>query len=202
MSTFASTSPSYLILQSLDLANDYLEKNYRKQLETFTKKVDLLKKRLSDTGYLLIGNEPLKLTVSSKSYGYTGNELADILSSHKIVCEFSDPDFTVLMMTPESSEESLERLAEVLLSIERRLPIESAIPSVGIARKLLSPRDAMLSPSCEIPIQESVGRILACESVGCPPAIPIVICGEEISKDAVRVFEYYGIKTVVCTEKN
>lgn len=202
MSTFASTSPSYLILQSLDLANDYLDKNYRKDLSAFTKKVDVLKKRLSETGYLLIGSEPLKLTVSAKSYGYTGSELADILFSHGIICEFSDPDFTVLMMTPESSEESLERLSEILLSIEKRVPIETAMPSVGTVKRVLSPRDAMLSPACEIPIHKSVGRILACESVGCPPAIPIVICGEEISEDSVRIFEYYGIKTVICTEKN
>jgi len=48
-----------------------------------------------------------------------------------------------------------------------------------------------------VPAKESAGRVLAAASVGCPPAVPIVVCGERIDESAVRAFAYYGIET--CT---
>jgi len=37
---------------------------------------------------------------------------------------------------------------------------------------------------------------LANATVGCPPAVPIIVCGERIDETAVRAFEYYGIDHV------
>ena len=37
-------------------------------------------------------------------------------------------------------------------------------------------------------LSESVGRVLAAPSVSCPPAVPILVCGEEISEEAIEVF--------------
>ena len=99
MALFGSTSPSYLILQSLDAVNAYIYDGYRDRLSHFAKKVSDLKERLVDKGYSLVGDEALKITVASKSYGYRGDELADELRLRGIECEFSDPDFTVLMLT-------------------------------------------------------------------------------------------------------
>ena len=45
----------------------------------------------------------------------------------------------------------------------------------------------------EISATDAVGRVLAVAAVGCPPAVPIVVCGELIDKNAVECFEYYGI---------
>lgn len=51
-----------------------------------------------------------------------------------------------------------------------------------------------------VPVEESLGRILASPTVGCPPAVPVVACGERIDEGALACFRYYGIKTctVVC----
>ena len=73
---FGSTSPSYLILQSLDAANAYLADGYRRRLEAFVAQVGKLKEVLTAYGYTLRGDEPLKLTIFAKPYGYTGNDLA------------------------------------------------------------------------------------------------------------------------------
>jgi len=62
---------------------------------------------------------------------------------------------------------------------------------------VLTVREAAFSPVEEIPARESAGRILAAATVGCPPAVPIVVSGERIGADAVRCFEYYGIETCV-----
>ena len=46
-----------------------------------------------------------------------------------------------------------------------------------------------------LPVENCVGRVLAAANVGCPPAVPIVACGERIDENALRCFRYYGIKT-------
>ena len=59
----------------------------------------------------------------------------------------------------------------------------------------------MLCPSETINVNDSLGRVLASPSVSCPPAVPIVMCGEEIDKDAVKSFQYYGIKNINVVKK-
>lgn len=196
---FGSTSPSYLILQSLDMANAYLE-GYKEKLGAFLPLVASLKKRLTQFGYTLVGDEPLKLTVEAKRSGYTGNELANVLLKNGIVCEFADPDYTVLMLTPENSEDDISAVKDVLLSLPKKAPIPKLSPMSAQKKARLSVREAMLFPAESIPIEESCGRILASPSVGCPPAVPILICGEEIDEHDIEMFKYYGIDKidVVC----
>jgi len=195
MSLFASTSPSYLILQSLDLANRYIADGYENKLKAFCVKVLNAKERLLKNGYSFCGSEPLKLTIDAKKYGYTGTELAEILRKSNMECEFSDPDFMVLMFSCEQEME-LEKLTDVLLSTEKRSEILKMPPVLTEKKKILSVREAMLSLSEEIAVSGSVGRILAAATVGCPPAVPIVVSGEEIDENATEVFKYYGIDTV------
>jgi len=61
----------------------------------------------------------------------------------------------------------------------------------------MSIREAMLSPAEIVPARESAGRILAAATVGCPPAVPIVVSGERIGTDAVECFGYFGIDSCV-----
>ena len=61
---------------------------------------------------------------------------------------------------------------------------------------MLTPREALLSPFETVPVEAALGRILASPSVGCPPAVPILICGERIGPEALALFRYYGIETV------
>ena len=197
---FGSTSPSYLILQSLDRANAYLDGGYAERLAAFIPKANDLKARLCGHGFELIGSEPLKLTVASKTYGYTGIELADLLRISAIECEFADPDFLVMMLTPELGDAELSRLESVLCAIHRKLPIASAPPKLVAPQKALSIRDAIFATSEELPVSQCEGRILASLGVSCPPAVPIVSLGERIGADALECFAYYGITTcrVVC----
>ena len=193
MSLFASTSPSYLILESLDMANAYLAAGYQKKLADFTKKLDEMKKNLTAVGYEIVGNEPMKLTIMPKSYGYTGYELAEYLEKKQIVPEFSDPDFLVLMPTPELTEMQLARIEVTLLILKKRAPISTLPPIQRMAERVISPREAVLSPAERISVDEAEGRILADITVGCPPAVPIVVSGERINKEAIEAFRYYGI---------
>ena len=195
LSLFGSTSPSYLILQSLDMANAYLADGYAERLAALAQATAALRGRLTAQGHTLVGDEPVKLTVLTKPYGYSGQKLASHLEKEGIICEFADPDFIVFMLTPEVSEEDLTRLEQALVTIPRRQAIEECPPPVGIPRRVLSVREALLSPSEVLPVEACIGRIAAAATVGCPPAVPIVVSGEQINEDAVACFRYYGIET-------
>lgn len=196
MSLFASTSPSYLILASLDRANFYLSDNYGQKLLEAVNGVDRLKARLENLGFTLVGNEPLKLTVAPKGFGYTGLELAEIFENQNIICEFADPDFIVFMFTPEIGQEGINRLYRAFSQIKRREAVTARPPRLTLKTKKITPSGAVYSNTKEIPSEKSIGKICADLSVNCPPAIPIVICGEEIDKNAAECFKYYGISKI------
>lgn len=197
LSMFGSTSPSYLILQSLDAVNTFINDDYRFKLSRFCMAVGKCKERLFEHGYDVIGNEPLKITVGTKPYGYTGYEVKESLSKKNIVCEFYDNDFVVLMLTPDAEIDGLRRIEDAFFSLPKRKPLKTKPPKMHIPERVMRTREAALSPSETISIEKSEGRILALSSVGCPPAVPIVVCGEIIDKIAIENFKYYGIEKCI-----
>ncbi|MBR2890445.1 MAG: amino acid decarboxylase [Oscillospiraceae bacterium] len=195
LALFGSTSPSYLILQSLDAANQLLaDSEYISGLAALSRRVSGCRQALTSHGLNAdLGNEPLKLTIYPRNYGYSGIELAECLRENGIECEFSDPDFVVLMFTPAIPEADIQRLMDVLMALPRRAAVRSVPPMIHRPARVLSIREAALSPGISLPVEECVGRVLQAATVGCPPAVPIVVCGERIDKDALEVFRYYGI---------
>ncbi len=196
LSLFGSTSPSYLILQSLDMANMYLSQGYKDRLAEFAHLVNKAKSLLTDNGFSLLGNEILKIVIDTKKHGYYGWEIADILEENNIVCEFYDRDHIVMMLNPENTKEEVGKLTDTLLSIEKKSEITEPTPELGIPKRAKSIREAVFAESEMIDANQSEGRILAQFNIACPPAVPIVVCGELINKSAIACFEYYGIKKV------
>ena len=194
MALFGSTSPSYLILQSLDRCNTYLE-GLKDSLKELVPRLETLKDELVAHGYTLVGNEALKITVSAKPFGYTGVDLAKTLESKGLITEFSDPDYTVLMLTDKNLPD-LDKIRDILLSVDKKAPIVSPMPSSARSERVMSIREAVTSPYEETEVKNSVGKICAALSVSCPPAVPIAVCGEVITEETVKALEYYGVKTV------
>ena len=190
LSLFGSTSPSYLILQSLDLANKYVSSGYVKKLNYFAERVSELKATLSNFGYKLIGTEPMKITISAKEFGYLGDELAEEIAKRGGVCEFYDPDFVVLMLTPELD---LTKIKNILFGIKRKDAITATAPRLPKPKVAMSPARAIFAPAEELDTDKCLGRILASVSVSCPPAVPVVVCGEIIDETAIEALKYYGI---------
>lgn len=190
LSLFGSTSPSYLILQSLDKTNEFIFSDYKERLSDFILKVEHTKKSLRSHGYCLYEDEPLKITICTKSYGYTGTDFAKILRENSIECEFCDPDFTVLMLGIDTD---LEYLKNTLFSIPIKPPITVFPPMISKPQKAIGIRQAILSKSHKTHIKNAQGKILASLNVSCPPAVPIAVCGEIINEQIIDCFEYYGI---------
>ena len=194
MALFASTSPSYLILQSLDRANRYLFEGYAEKLAVAAEQVREMKKRLIENGFALLGDEEMKLCIKAKEYGYFGYEMAEQLAKDGLVCEFCDRDFVVMMLTPELGGEAMDRILHSLLSLPKKERICEVAPRVGRPAVAMSVREAVMSPSCEISADTACGRVLATANVSCPPAIPILVCGERIDEKAIECLRYYGIE--------
>lgn len=192
MALFGSTSPNYLILQSLDYLNKYLDEVYRKKLNEFIITAKTLKDRLVDCGYDIYGDEVLKLTLKPKSRGYTGREIAAMLLKKGVVCEFYDEEFVVLMLTPEIDKNDTERIFETLCSIEKRESLLSKkYKRINHIQKM-SIRDAVMSESEEVSLKNACGRVLSQLTVSCPPAVIVVSPGEEITMEDTEILRSTG----------
>ena len=196
LALFASTSPSYLILQSLDRANAYLADAYPARLAACIQRVEDVKARLSEIGFAPEASEPLKIVLHASLYGHTGGDLAVHLKKHRIVPEFYDGEYLVLMITPENEPLDFERLLAAFDGLKPKKPID--LPEFSLRKGIcrMSVREAMLGAQEIVPVERAVGRICAAPTVSCPPAVPIVISGEEITAEAVEIFRFYGIEKI------
>lgn len=195
LSLFGSTSPSYLTLASLDLCNRYLAENYPARLACFAAELEALRARLREHGWAVRPSDPLRLTLDAAASGLTGTELASLLRRGGVECEYADDTYTVLMATPENARSDLDRVMEAL-GENRRPPLARAALPPARGERVLSPREALLSPQETVPASESLGRICGAPTVSCPPAIPIAVSGERIGPEALHLFRRCGVEAV------
>ncbi len=196
MEYFSSTSPSYLIMASLDAANDVLDTTFKKSLSECIQRVDGLKNALIQHGYTILSGEPMKITISTKEFGYSGNEIANLLMECDIYPEFYDSDYIVLMPSPYNTKDDFERLQKCLCGIERKSILVNKPPKLEQAKKAMNVRQALFAPSMTLDVSKSLGQVCSSVTVSCPPAILPVIPGEVISESSIEVMKYYGIETV------
>lgn len=196
MEYFSSTSPSYLIMASLDAANEVLDTAFKKSLSECIQRVDGLKNTLIQHGYTILSGEPMKITISMKEFGYTGNEIANLLMECDIYPEFYDSDYIVLMPSPYNTKDDLKRLETCLCGIERKPILINKPPKLEQSKKAMNVRQALFSSSITLDVSKSLGQVCSSVTVSCPPAILPVIPGEVISESSIEVMKYYGIETV------
>ena len=64
-------------------------------------------------------------------------------------------------------------------------------------------REGCLGPQERVPAAQALGRTCAAPAVSCPPAVPIVLSGEEIGPEEIAAFHRYGIEqAAVLREQN
>ena len=212
LALFGSTSPSYLILQSLDKCNQILSEGYPLRLLQCCGHLTRLRRELNEaaaakhcSGPLALESEPLKVTLDAAVLGLSGTELAEKLRAAKIECEYADPRYLVLMFTPDNPPQDFERLSAAVLRIAEELagpvtlPEETAGEFAELERGLhrrCTIRQAVFAPQEQLPAEQAVGRICAMPTVSCPPAIPIVVSGEQITPAAAAWMKRYHVEDV------
>lgn len=196
LSLFASTSPSYLILESLDLCNSYIASGYREMLSKTLLRAELTKQDILALGYSVLPSEPLKIVIKTTDYGYTGGQIAEILMQNGIFVEFFDSEVLVLMLTPENSDGDYERLVAALKDIPKKSPVKLPEYSICKPQKVLSIRQALLSKSETVSVSDAIGRIAGAPAVSCPPAIALAVSGELIDGALVAELQKRKIETI------
>lgn len=198
LSLFASTSPSYLILQSLDICNSYLSDSYTERLERTVARINQLKDELTKKGFFVLKSEPLKLVVDIKQSGITSEDILKSLKKHKIEAEFFDGEVLVMMFSCENAENDYIRVSEAFSALTTQVTSsDSETPYFALNNeKAISIREALFSAKEIVSTEDAVGRICACPTVSCPPAVPVVISGEIINEDAAEIMKKYNINTI------
>ncbi len=196
MALFASTSPSWLILQSLDRQNELLASAFGAEIRESCETVCAMKKQLSEHGFGLWGEEPMKITILTRAWGYSGEEFAEELrhAERPVEVEFADKDMVVLMVAPCQSKAELEGVVEVIRKVPKRAVVNPAKATSGFVRpkRVMSIREAAMRPCETVPLEKAEGRVAHLMAASCPPAVPIVICGEKIEAEEISCLYDYG----------
>ena len=206
MCLFGSTSPSYLILQSLDLCAAALAGDWSARLAACIRAVDALKQDLDALCPGLVRpSEPLKVVLDGGALGCTGQALAETLRAHKVECEYADRQYVVLMFAPGNLPRDYDRVRAAAADAARRPGEGTALPALpaGIWGRLAAEavprctiRQAVLARQERVPAGQALGRVCALPTVACPPAIPIAVSGEAIGPAAAELFRCYGVEEV------
>lgn len=195
LAVMGSSSPSYLVLQSLDAVNARLADRYRAELAACAQRVEALRERLRGLGVPVAASDPLRVTVAAHEAGYTGFELAELLRAQSAEPEFADPDWLVLMFTPDNPARDYERVEAAFAGFSPRLP-RAPLPMPEAGEACMSPRDALLAARERVSTGRCAGRIMASAAVTCPPAVPIAVMGERITPAQANLMARYGVEYV------
>ncbi len=198
MAIFGSTSPSYLILQSLDLCNKYIDEKIREDLSFCSQKCDKITAIMRKCGVENISTEPLKITADFSKYE---SNFTEHFRKHGVEPEYADEDYIVFMITPQNSDEDFERLKMAFKNLELTSKNYDKAFSFEIGERAMTIREAIFSESEEINVEIAVGRVCASPTVSCPPAIPITVSGEIITEKHIELFKRYGIKKISVVKK-
>lgn len=189
MTAFGSTSPSYLIMASLDLCNQYLSTGFDKKLASTINNINRLKDKLKSAGVQVLTTEPLKLSIACD-----GTDLSIQLRKYNIECEYYDKGVLVFMFSTENVESDFNKIEKAFENITLLPPIYSE--NFDAPKKVISIRNAFLSPYISANPDNSLNQVCASPCVSCPPAIPIVVSGELITQNVVDLLKFYNYEKI------
>ncbi len=201
-----TTSASYLLMVSLDIARRNLALNGREMYRKTVQYVDYAREEINRIGgYYVYGQElcngnsfydfdRTKLSIHTRNTGLAGIEVYDLLQSeYGIQIEFGDIGNILAIVTAGDRALEIERLISALSEIKRlyggdptgMLQSEYLAPNV-----VLPPQQAFYAEKKAVLLSQSVGEICS-EFVMCyPPGIPILAPGERITSDIVNYIQY------------
>ncbi|MDV2685273.1 aminotransferase class I/II-fold pyridoxal phosphate-dependent enzyme [Alkalihalophilus lindianensis] len=207
ISMLTTTSTSYLLLASLDVARKRLATEGRTLIDQTIKLAEQTRAKLNEIpGITCVGNEilgtkatydmdPTKLIISIKELSLNGYEVENWLREHyNLEVELSDLYNILCIVSLGDTEEKTKVLVEALNQLSKtHQRAETLSPKAvyvpNIPTLALSPRDAFYAETEVIPFSQSAGRIIAEFIMVYPPGIPILIPGEIISQENLSYIE-------------
>jgi arginine/lysine/ornithine decarboxylase len=204
LSMLTTTSTSYLLLASLDVARKRLATEGKELIGNTIELAQSIRRRINEIDRLYcVGEEiletkaahdydPTKLIISVKELGMNGFDVENWLrEKHNIEVEMSDLYNILCIITPGDTEREADILVSALAELEKerqgnteKLETQVLLPNIPVLS--LTPRDAFYADTELVPFDESEGRIIAEFIMVYPPGIPIFIPGEIITKENLR----------------
>ncbi|MBR6045053.1 MAG: arginine decarboxylase [Ruminococcus sp.] len=192
MQLFASTSPSYVILSSLDRLTAELAGELPERIRECCGRIAEIKSRLRSRGFVIPGEEPMKLTVNARPLGYTGSGLGDFLRTHGIEPEYTSEGCAVLMLSPYNTPAELEATEAALTALPARTALSPLPPLPGMPRRAMSLREAYFAPHERVPIDEAEGRICSRTLLSGCPSVPVILGGEIFDRETIFFLKKYS----------
>lgn len=202
MSLFASTSPSYPILLSLDLCRQWLEGEGEQAFARLRARVEGIQAMAAVRGLQSPQGlcDPFRLAWNTAARGLDGRAAARHLRRWGVEPEMEDSSFVVLVPSPFNSDEDFQTLEKAVKSLplsdrqgveqtSEKLPLSCPEQAMPLTR-------AVMSPSQRIRVEESAGRVAAGTACPCPPGVPLVMPGEKISAPLAEQLRQLGMTEI------
>jgi arginine/lysine/ornithine decarboxylase len=208
-----TTSASYLLLSSLDVARKQLVLEGDTMLDEVMAMVRHARNRINlipglyAFGEELIGTPGVfdfditKLGVNFRKVGLTGFEVYDLLhEEYNIQVELSDMYNILAVVSLGDSYDSVNALCDALEDLVSKYGKDQPLDlktSIHVNPKvIISPREAYYGHKVTVALENAVGEISGESIMTYPPGIPLVTPGERISKELVAYIQW--LKTEKC----
>lgn len=214
MGIYQSSSPSYILMASMDACMEKMSSDGNEMFREFTKILEKARRRLSECKYIRLVSPEIgtagvfdydrsKLLFSTRYASMTGSELAQILlEKYHIQVEMETEHYVLALAAVGDSGEGFERLCQAIEEInqeeaqKKKEKRETEEPKAGRTAytslsQFMSITEAMESKSEIRKLEESVGRISAEFGYLYPPGIPLIVPGEQITGQFIRNMRIY-----------
>lgn len=203
MAIFQSSSPSYLLLSSIDgctdlliCQGDVLFTHWQQALDGFYERCSALQKLRLFTAPC---HDRSKVVISTEHAALTGAELAERLRrDHRIELEMAAPRYATALTGLGDTPETLNALADALLRIDAAVaPAEKPpFPLPPAPRAVMTPAEAADRPGGHLAPAEAVGRTCLEFVWAYPPGVPLVTPGEVVDASAAALLAAYAAEGV------
>lgn len=196
MALFGSTSPSYLVMLSIDQLLPWMQSGAgAAEVQEAAHRTAALLQRAAKQGFALPAGvvEPTRLSLGFGALGYTAQEFDALLTAHGIEPEYLSEHYCVLLLSARNRPADFLRLEALIDSCAPKRPALHMTADYLEAERVMSLRQAMLSPRILLPLEQCRDRVCAQIISRCPPGIALCMYGEKLDKNLCAVLKRYGI---------
>ncbi|MDD7044685.1 MAG: aminotransferase class I/II-fold pyridoxal phosphate-dependent enzyme [Anaerococcus sp.] len=194
LAIFQTSSPSYLILQSID---EMIE-NFGKFYDLYGK-LDIKLNKIYDLDLknlkIIDDNkkDKSKILISTKDTTISGKHLGELLRDKKIEIEMAYPEYTLLIGTIFDRDIGFDRLSQALVEIDKEINKKESPRQVTIntPKKKMKIYEAISSNKEKTPLGAALGKISSQYVYAYPPGIPLLVPGEVIDRDVLSTISYF-----------
>jgi arginine/lysine/ornithine decarboxylase len=212
VSAFLSTSPSYMLLCSMDYARFYIQEYGTDDYDELIKICQINRKKINRLGtFYILGEEDLsdissnyaedatRYTIDLTRYiinvpkGYSGHKLLEYLRANKIQAEMSDSRNVILIFSPFNKEQDFKKLYIALKNCDMNILKQEYVDLIeyDMPMSVMHPYEVLDKEKTMVELKNSEGKISAVAIVPYPPGIPIVMPGEKLGEKSIAVIQYY-----------